>query len=161
MAENPVTTAKPLAVLTGRDSQVRKPSYYRISSSEQWDKVWSAHHGKTQSPTMEIDFEKCMVIAVFQGTGRYSDGLEIDSISETADRITLRFRDRWYAIALRPGQAPPDDAPYGFIILPTSKKPVFLEEQTSPTFDKTTGKRLPPDWKERARLEPTGDSSRP
>ena len=73
--DRPAATGRPLVLLTGADSQVRKPAYYRISSNVEWKKVWCLHHGKTEREafepplTAEIDFEKCMA-ASGQSTDR-------------------------------------------------------------------------------------------
>ena len=71
--------ARPLVTLTGTDSHVKERSYHRVTSEDEWIKIWQRHKGEKESKDYDlfynplglpyIDFEKCMVIAVFQGSG--------------------------------------------------------------------------------------------
>ena len=75
----------PYVTLTGKDSHVTEPSYHRISSESEWNKIWRRHRGEKESlhydlvfdaDLPEINFDKCLVIAVFHGTGASSAGLK-------------------------------------------------------------------------------------
>ena len=149
---------RPYVTLTGADSHVKERSYYRVASEEEWIKIWQRHKGKKESKDYSlfynplglpsIAFEKCMVVAVFQGSGMNSAGLKTVAILEEKDRIVLRFQDKWYQTMSRMGEGSGGDqvTVYGFFVLPRSSKTVVLEENVQDIIDQ------PPVWKERASL---------
>jgi hypothetical protein len=148
---------KPLLVLTGADSHVIKPAYQRITSEAAWQQLWLSHLGKTEAdsfrehlPIVQIDFEKCMLIAVFRGVATNSRGVNVISVEEQEASVCVRFDDMSYQTAGGFG----DDAggsvkvtPYAMIVIPKSTKLVVLEENVQGL------KNQPPTWKERARLK--------
>ncbi len=146
--------SRPLIVLAGADSKVEKAAYYRVSSEEAWQRIWLSHLGKTeedrfreQMPIVQIDFKKCMVIAIFKGAASNSRGLDIISIDEQDDTVSLRFDDMSYQTAggLDGGRVPV--TPYAFVVIPNSAKLVLIEENIQSLKEK------PPVWKERAMLK--------
>ena len=147
--ERVAVQTKPLAVLTGADSRVNKPAYYRITSDDAWRKLLQHHQGTSGAdvysgslPALDIDFNQCMVIAVFQGDKTNSRGLTI-SLEEGIATLAVRFDDMSYQTlggAVRV-------APYAFVVVSKSAKLVVVEE------DVQALKTNPPEWKERARLE--------
>ncbi|NLE39440.1 MAG: hypothetical protein GX621_15570, partial [Pirellulaceae bacterium] len=83
---------RPLVTLTGTDSQIKERGYYRIMSEKEWIKIWQRHKG-VEAPDgydlfynplglPDINFGKCMVIAVFQGSGWNDAGLRVISVHE-------------------------------------------------------------------------------
>jgi hypothetical protein len=48
-------------------SQIDKKELLRITSSEEWQKVWRRHTGDETARPPKVDFERSMVIAVFCG----------------------------------------------------------------------------------------------
>ena len=145
---------RPLIALTGADSKVDKPAYYRVSSEEAWQRIWLSHLGKTEAdrfrehlPIVQIDFTKCMVIAIFKGAASNSRGLNIVSIDEHEDTVSLRFDDMSYQTAggIDGGRVPV--TPYAFVVIPNSAKLVLIEENVQSLKEK------PPVWNERARLK--------
>lgn len=144
--------ARPYVTLTGTNSQVKERSYRRAASEDEWIKIWQRHKGEKESKDYDlfynplglpsIDFEKCMVIAVFQGSGWNSAGLKAVAILEKKDRIVLRFQNKWYQTGPHAKQV----TVYGFFVLPRSSKTVVLEENVQNIIG---GK---PVWKERASL---------
>ncbi|MFZ4083258.1 MAG: hypothetical protein ACOYKN_18665 [Pirellula sp.] len=145
---------RPLIVLAGADSKVGKPAYYRVSSEEAWQRIWLSHLGKTEAdrfrehmPIVQIDFKKCMVIAIFKGAASNSRGLNIISTDEREDTVYLRFDDMSYQTAggLDGGRVPV--TPYAFVVIPNSAKLVLIEENIQSLKEK------PPVWNERARLK--------
>ncbi len=149
--------ARPFVTLTGTDSHVKERSYRRVASEDEWIKIWQRHKGAKESKDYDlfynplglpsIDFEKCMVIAVFQGNGVNSAGLKAVAILEEKDRLALRFQNKSYQTMV---YGPVDEGDqvtvYGFFVLPRSSKTVVLEENVQ----NITGQ--PPVWKERASL---------
>ena len=145
---------RPLIVLAGADSKVDKPAYYRVSSEEAWQRIWLSHLGKTEAdrfrehmPIVQIDFKKCMVIAIFKGAASNSRGLNIISTDEHEDTVYLRFDDMSYQTdgGLDGGRVPV--TPYAFVVIPNSAKLVLIEENIQSLKEK------PPVWNERARLK--------
>lgn len=150
---------KPLLVWSGPDSQVRQTSYFRAATPAEWRKVWLAHIGRTEEnafdvrlPSVDIDFDKCVVVAVFRGQAANHRGLAVESIAETADEVTLRFDYLTFQTAAplnaagKGGGAVRASA-YGFILLPATKKTIVLEENVQGL------KNQPAKWKERARFK--------
>ena len=145
-------TARPLMTLTGADSHVKERSYHRVASESEWIKTWQRHKGAKESKDYDlfydplglpqIDFEKCMVIAVFQGSSWNSAGLKAVAVVEEKDRIVLRFENKGYQTKGGGEQA----MVYGFFVLPRSSKTVVLEENVQHYVEH------PPVWKERIRL---------
>jgi hypothetical protein len=129
----------PFVTLTGPDSRVKERSYHRATSEAEWITIWQRHKGEKEAKDYNlfynplglpsIDFEKCMVIAVFQGSGVNSAGLKAVAVLDQKDRIVLRFQDKSYQTAV---YGPRDEGErvtvYGFFVLPRSSKPVVLEE---------------------------------
>ncbi len=155
--DNARQTTRPLVTLTGPDSHVKKPSYHRVTSEAEWIKVWQRHQGAKESKDYDlfynplglpyIDFEKCMVIAVFRGDGWNSAGLKAAAVLEDKDGIVLRFEDKGYQTAGRgPDGGGQRTTTYGFFVLPRSSKTVVLEENVQNYIGH------PPVWKERIRL---------
>jgi hypothetical protein len=130
----------PYVTLTGTDSHIKERSYHRVVSEDEWIKIWQRHKGAKESKDYDffynplglpyIDFEKCMVIAVFQGSSVNSAGLKTVAILEEKDRIVLRFEEKWYQTMERAGTGHGGNhvTVYGFFMLPRSSKTVVLEE---------------------------------
>ena len=143
----PAGKVKPLMTLTGPDSGVREKAHHRVSGDEQWSKLWASHRGPDlgRHPRPQVDFDRCVLVAVFRGAASNTSALELDSVTETADAVVLRFAFPGYATGV--GAEPHDDAPFGFILLPKTDKPIVLEQDV--------GERKPvhvPEWREVARL---------
>ena len=143
---------KPLLFWTGINSQIKQPHYERISSSKQWKAIWLKHYGKTAQeaftdriPRTEIDFERCMVLAIFQGEGINSRGLTLDSIQEESERIRVRF-DEWHYQTDANGGADRCQS-FAFVVIPRSTKPVIVEENIQGL------KGQPPKYRVRAILD--------
>src|SRR5687767_12616603 len=60
---------KPLVAIGGSDSSVTEKAFHRITSDEQWAKVWESHRGKYQVRVArpQVDFSRCTLIAAFAG----------------------------------------------------------------------------------------------
>jgi hypothetical protein len=122
------------------------------------EELWLSHLGKTEAdrfrehlPIVQIDFEKCMVIAIFQGAKTNSRGLRVISVNENNDNVTLRVDDMSYQTSgglNGGGGGGVPVKPYAFVVISKSAKLVVVEEDVQSLKDK------PPEWKERARLKP-------
>lgn len=153
VAETAVAKApKPLVSWSGSDSKIAARRYVRVDTREQWLKLWHEHMGKTPPKTFasyrpqtfapQVDFNTCMVVAVFGGKHWNSAGIFAASIIETKDAITLRFDDFSY----QTGDWADEVTTFGIFVLPRSSKTIVLEE------DVQNRRAAPPLWKERARL---------
>jgi hypothetical protein len=136
-AEEP-SVGKPLKTsyeLTGADSHVTKRRYERITTADQWTRVWQEHIGEkptgrnehTVAPlsTPSVDFNQSMVIAIFQGESWNSRGLEVVSIVEEDSRIVFKFTNKGYQTVNKADKV----TVYGFFAVPRSTKPVVLVEE--------------------------------
>jgi len=146
------TVIKPCVVITGADSQVSERGYHRATTMDGWTQIWLKHKGHEPGGQYDlifnpagvplVDFDRFMVIGVFQGGGWNSAGLWAVSISEQPDRIVFRFDDHSYQTA-GPNGGGKHVTVYGFFVTPRSAKPVVLEENVQRLIGK------PPVWKER------------
>lgn len=142
----------PCVVLTGADSHVTERGYHRITSLNDWAKLWQTHKGANDGEQYDlfydplglplVDFDNYMVIAIFQGGGWNSAGLNAISVSEEQERIFFRFDDRSYQTAGPNGGGKQVNV-YGFFVIPRSPKPVIVEENVQGLKGK------PAEWKER------------
>jgi hypothetical protein len=140
----------PLVVLSGADSEIRQASYRRITEPDEWAKLWASHMRRTvddpYSPQLDVDFERCMVVAILRGERRNSRGIQIDSIEDSDDALVIRFTQLGYQTSGADNNKPLD-RPYAFVVVPSTAKTVVFEEN----FPNMTG--TPPKWTEVARME--------
>ena len=109
--EEPEKSVKPLLSLDGRESKNPKAGYHRIESSEAWKTLWLRHSTGTEKPAQdpatipqaEVDFSRCMVVAVFQGEGQNRNGYTVHSVLEGEGRLTVRLQARDFGVAGRKG----------------------------------------------------------
>lgn len=120
-----------LLVMSSNDSHIATQDFRRITSAEMWSKTWLEHLGLDGDTIyrcfMEINYDRCMVVAVFGGNKTNLCGYEVDSVQEQEERILVRFIDIDYQTAGPDGGAD-QVTPYAFIVLPKSDKPIVLEE---------------------------------
>ena len=136
---------KPLLALDGRESKNTKAGYHRIESSEAWKALWLRHNTGTEKPDKipvampqaEVDFSRCMVVAVFQGKGELCDGYKVHSVLETDENITVRIQARYFAVG---ETTAPKTAAWGIFVLPRSTKRLLVE------LDTKSDKIDPPKW---------------
>jgi len=156
--------SKPLVAISGTNSHVSKPSYQRIVTPEDWTRVWVSHLGTTSDnayrPLLEVDFDRCLVVAIFRGERGNIRQIQVHSLSETADSIVIRFEELGYQTSVRAGEVDEykvPDRPYAFVILPKSDKAIVLEEN----INRSLVLDGPPKWKSVARLKGTQKLGQP
>lgn len=137
---------------SGPESGVTEQCYLRITSRKEWKRLWRRHCDKW---TPRIDFEKQMVVAVFQEQGHNNNGVLPVSLDEDEHRVRLRFNNRGYCTQLPgrgTGSEPPETkvTPYGIFVIPRSSKSLVLEE------DARRYHRSPCLFRERARFPGIG-----
>jgi RNA polymerase sigma factor (sigma-70 family) len=147
----PAEPRQPLLFLTGARSAVTDKELLRVTDPDEWKKVSQRHQGLIiggwggiEQPTVEIDFKRCELIAIFRGVRTNCRGLWLDSITETEDQLTIRFTDATYQTVGKGATA----TPYGFLLIPVTKKTVVIERNTQNLIGQ------PPIWTEQARLKP-------
>lgn len=150
---------RPLVTLWGADSTIDEVRYERVTSAERWRALYLEHMGLEPEPDHpdwawrhynphglpDVDFERCMVIAVFKGDGWNNAGVTIESIDEDEQRVLVRYRDHFYQTE-GPDGGGQRVAPYGIFIVPRSEKEVILEEMVQNMQGE------PPTWKEVVRF---------
>jgi hypothetical protein len=141
---------KPLVIINGADSRNAKPSLQVIRSTEEWKRVWAAHRGVAEGVAdrfgMDVDFDRCMVVAIFRGARKSTHGIEISSTSDFGELIRIRCSDLTYQTAGKGNDAPPN-TPYAFVVLTKSKKNVIVEANVQRYLGQ------PPVWKEWMRTD--------
>jgi hypothetical protein len=143
---------KPLVTLAGAESKIGEKEYDRITTHDELVKVWLRHVGAdparhddfyNEAGVPDVDFERCMVVAVFGGRCINSAGIYAVGVAEEADRVLLRFDHR----SFQSGPEGKRATPFGFFVVPRSSKALVLEENVQRLIG---GK---PEWKERARFD--------
>jgi hypothetical protein len=146
---------KPLVTLAGADSRIEKSGYELITSKKDWTNLWLRHTGKpvekeyddfyNPAGVPEINFEKCMVIAVFSGAIKNVAAVEAVTYTDAGEEIRLQFKRRAYQTGGPDGSAQ-RATPYGLFVVSRSAKPLILERDVQNIIGQ------PPDWKEVARF---------
>jgi hypothetical protein len=126
---------KVLVAISGTDSHVVTPSCKLITNSADWARVWSDHLGTTVDdyyrPLMEVDFDHCMLVALFRGEERHIRRIEIEAQVETADAIVIRFGELGYQTMDSDKEGPLQRA-YAFVIIPKTEKAIIVEGRLVP-----------------------------
>lgn len=142
--------SKPIAVLSGANSKVSKQSYERITTDTAMQEAWARHLGTSPGdayrPQFEIDFSRCLVVAVFVGDRINTRGVRIDSVRQRGNALVVRFENVGYQTFNKKIKTPPD-RPFAFVVVPKTELEIVLEENTQSYIDE------PPVWKEAARLK--------
>ena len=151
--EKVVKSNKPLMSWTGPKSQIREPKYLRITNEKQWNKVWLEHLGKNKNQAfndsdvqIQIDFSKCDLIAIFQGSGWNSRGIRLEAVKQTEDKITIRYDSISYQTSGIDGGGVRVST-FTFLVFPKTSKSYQLEENSQGL------KGQPAKWTHRAVLK--------
>lgn len=150
--------AKPLVSFSGAHSQIDKPSYHLVTSAKDWANLCLRHTGKEEREEYdyfynpdgvpEVNFDECMIVAVFQGKKTNVAGLEAVTISRVAGLMTLRFRRKGFQTTgtAKDNGGAEEVTPYAFFVVPRSPNPLVLEEDVNSMRGK------PPIWKKVVRF---------
>jgi hypothetical protein len=127
---------QPIVVLSGADTKIVRNAYLKIDSQAEWESIWLEHVGYEKKEKYdyyfntanipEVNFEKYMVITIFQSPGKANAGIKAVSIIEKEKEIIFDFEDKVYqytAGSIGPGNA------YGFFVLPHSDKKIIIREK--------------------------------
>jgi len=150
---------RPILSLDGETSKSTKSRYHRVESTEAWESLWAEHQtgmakpkrSPREGPRVEVDFKRCMVIAVFDGEMAIANGgFLVESILERGDQFVFRVQGRYY----QTGVGHPNTTAWAVFVLPRTSKVIVIEENVQ----RYQGK--PPIWKQFAEMKP-GDGSAP
>lgn len=139
----------PLVSLSGINSRIGKESYFLVKSAKNWTELWSRHAGTNNAERMPIvDFDTCMVAAVFSGKMINCRGVEAVELTENGREMILRFQNLTYQTVVTEKDRAEAKAvtPFGFFVVRDSAKPVALEKNVQQYLG------MPPVWKEVARF---------
>ncbi len=154
--KNRVETQKSaLVTLTGRESDVVKPTYKLIRTQEDFDKAWLAHKGSRVNraaqgwPMMpQLDFKRVEALMLFGGAQEQCNGYRIVEIIEEADLIRVRIDLITYqTTSIGFGEEEESDnsaQPWALMVLPATGKSIIVEENTQ------SMKNHPAKWTRRA-----------
>lgn len=144
---------RPLVSLMGHDSAITDFRIVRITEPEDWETIWAEHRGDALETVKqgwpiypEIDFERCMVVAVFRGDAWNCNGEFVESIAETDDQIRLRFDSLTFQTS-GPDGGGVRVRPFGIWVLDHNTKPLVIEENTQGLLNR------PPIWTEKQRFD--------
>ncbi|MCP5022586.1 MAG: hypothetical protein GY930_12535 [bacterium] len=144
-----------LVTLTGRESDVVKPTYKLIRNQEDFDKVWLAHKGSRVNRAAQgwpmipqLDFKRVQALMLFGGDREQCNGYRIVEILEEADVVTVRIDLITYQTTSTGfGEDENFDnsvQPWALMVLPATGKSIIVEENTQ------SMKNHPAKWTRRA-----------
>lgn len=160
VVQAPQKMAKPGVTFRGEHSSIAKKRYVKITDAQAWAKLWSEHIGKpikrdygyyyNPNNVPVIDFDRHMVVAIFQGEKWNSAGVKVHEIL-AGDELTLRFDDLSYqttVIEMGDDNTPKQkkSKPFGMFVLPKTDKAIVLQENVQGLIGK------PPKWQARGKL---------
>jgi hypothetical protein len=135
----------PLVISSGWKTKIDKTLYCRVESDKAWKTLYQEHEfGKAdpaedmdwKKPQFDVDFNRCMVLAIVRASDKGE--FVLHSFKELEGQLLVRFMSLHYmtGVASFPNQKPKlircgPDGPQGewaFIVLPRSKKSVLFEE---------------------------------
>ncbi len=146
----PAPVVLPCVALSGVDSHVGEKSYLRISNLKDWVKLWHKHKGVKPEGEYDfhydplnlpiVDFDRYMVIALFEAPAEYRDEFQAHSISEKSEEIRICFRTKGHQTGRvvpfpnQPKGCSDEDLEsprkaYGFFFVPKSNKTIIMEER--------------------------------
>jgi len=139
-------SVSPFVVLSGANSSITNAECVRVTTDEQWNKLWDRHslnHLKTETGlpiTVQpaVDFGRFMIIALFYGDGWNTRGLKVTDCRKEGNRLEIGVDWLMYQTGAKADKV----SPYGFIVLPRSSSAVFINHDTRNLQQRAS--RLPP-----------------
>jgi len=145
----PATTLAPFVTLSGADSRVTDARCLRITTADEWAATWLEHVGAPPKPKYDlyynkaglpvVDFERCMVIAVFAGATANTAGVsahggpltdpdaKVQTPTAEGDDV-LRLSWHGYQSGI-----PADSVTaFGFFVVPRSTAPLVVQDREMP-----------------------------
>lgn len=151
-SETPTVHKRALVTLTGASSKAERgvelartePNFIRlwqrhIGAKETGE--YNAHYNEIGLPV--VDFDRCMVVAIFEGDTWNSAGFSVHSIFERSGRLILRYEAKSYQTS-GPDGGGRQASPYAFFVLPRFDKEIVMERNVQRLI------RGGPVWKQQA-----------
>jgi hypothetical protein len=125
------TSISPTVSMYGRHTKLTEDRIQRVTSKKAWVKLWHDHSVGIESDanrfdsydTVEVDFEKMMVIALFLPNLDNSFGISSDFIVEDNSCIRIRLNDHLTQSGLESAST----SSWGVLVIPRSNKTIVLE----------------------------------
>jgi hypothetical protein len=136
--------------MRGTSSKITKQRILRLTEEKEWLALWLEHMtGSKDDVIPEFDFDKIMVIGIFDPQLDNSNGFSADSITEDRKQITIKVNDHSFqsVVPNEIKEAASEARPWGIIVLPKSEKPVILER------DVRNHIKDPPKWEKWKTIE--------
>ncbi len=140
----------PYVTWSGAFSAVRQSTIERAVNREQWAVLWRRHAGRKGERNAtnvqvipEIDFDSCMVVAVFCGEMTQCNGARIARIDEIEGGLLLRYERLDFEVSVRSGEDARlvEVTPYGIFVLPRSHNRLIIEEAVPGQFGRPADAR--------------------
>ncbi|HML73658.1 MAG TPA: hypothetical protein PKB02_04100 [Anaerohalosphaeraceae bacterium] len=139
---------EPYFILTGTETKITEPNFCMITNQQDWISLWGQHKGMlsrekaedtkdrqlkqkdleamyllySQTDVPRINFDKCVVVAIFTGPIKKPSCLKLVKIIETDNQVEL------YYICEEDSTQKKDVSAYGFYVLPKTDKDIILFE---------------------------------
>ena len=149
----PVTMpSRPYVSIAGHDSAITERRCVRVADAKTWAALWAEHRGdrlETNASgwptTPAIDFDTCMVIAVFRGEAWNTNGEFVESIAEVDGAVRVRFDSSTFQ-TIGPDGGGVRVTSFGIWIIAKTARPIVVEENVQGMINR------PPKWKEQWRF---------
>lgn len=128
---------------SGDDSKVAKRGCERILTQKDFDATWAGH---AKGCVPRIDFDRFMVLAVFDGDRINVDAETLGVIEQTGPDLRVQLVQITHQSMGEGSKA----TPYGIFVIPRAEGVLVVEEDQQDRIGK------PSIWKERARFEKVG-----
>lgn len=152
IANQETALVPPVVVISGDDSKILEREYHRVVTLHDWAVLWHRHKGLKLSGEYDlffnhaglplVDFERYMVLGIFQGKSVNSAGLKAISLSYQTGQIVFKFDDKSFQSTDGPTANATVPSPYGLFVIPKSDWPMVLEEDVRRLISGA------PEWKE-------------
>lgn len=132
-------TPAPVSVLrswSGPNSGVKKARAEILTTEDQWKKTWAEHDPAAELP--KIDFEREMVLAIFDGDSWNSRGFYVHELLVGDNAATIIRVDETTYQSMGEGNRV---TPFGIFVITRTERPVTVEENVQGIIGK------PPQWK--------------
>jgi len=108
---------------SGDNSKIEIKQCIRITSQDEWKKMWSSHAGEKDAAP-DIDFTRHMAVALFHGRGWNCEGISLLHALDCGEAIELFVRGRYY----QTGPKGRNVTAYGIFVVPKSAKKLIVKE---------------------------------
>ena len=152
-AEEPAFAQRPYVSFGGHYSLITERQFVRITTAEQWQKLWDRHRGEDiprnalgWSAIPQVDFDTCLVVAFFRGNAWNTNGEFVVEMADRHDAVRIRFDSSTFQTA-GPDGGGVRVTPFGMWVIPRTGKAIVIEENVQGLIGRE------PKWKEQHRFE--------